>query len=113
MCFVLCIERQTFGFVCIQSGHGEQEDINGHDAESGCWSALQTIHFPHTTEHEVFTHHLSLCLFTCKLKKEADPNIIYWLSYSIHSKYSVRVKVMWLKFAAQLPWQKKKTSHLT
>lgn len=43
-------------------GHGEQEDINGHDAEGGCWSALQTVHFPHTTEHEVITYTSSYCI---------------------------------------------------
>lgn len=34
-------------------GHGKPEDFYGHDAEDRGQPALQTVHFPHTTEHEV------------------------------------------------------------
>jgi len=43
-------------------GHGEQEDIYGHDAEGGCWSALPTVHLPHPTKHEVTTDATSVYL---------------------------------------------------
>lgn len=56
--------KQNFGLCFVQSGHGEQEDFNGHDAEGGCQSALQTVHFPYATEYEVFTD-ASLSSYTC------------------------------------------------
>lgn len=39
----------------VSLGHGEEEDINGHDAEGGCWAALQTVYIPDSTEHGVTT----------------------------------------------------------
>lgn len=49
----------------VQLGHGEQEDIHGHDAEGGCRPALQTVHLPHPTEHEVTTATTSLFICLC------------------------------------------------
>lgn len=57
--------KDNVRFCSLHLGHGEQEDINGHDAEGGCWSALQTVHLPHPTEHEVITDGISLSLCTC------------------------------------------------
>lgn len=61
-----CLKKFCFFLkLCfVQSGHGEQEDFNGHDAEGGCQSALQTVHFPYATEYEVFTD-ASLSSYTC------------------------------------------------
>ena len=58
---------EIFGLCCLFclfvlfTGHGEQEDLNGHDAEGGAWPAQPTVYLPHPTEHEV-THCL-ICLF--------------------------------------------------
>lgn len=61
--FVQNMHSMNFG-CCL--GHGEQEDINGHDAEGGCWSALQTVHFPHTAEHGVIAYTTSFCFYIYK-----------------------------------------------
>lgn len=65
------------GCCFVQLGHGEQENINGHDAEGGCWSALQTVHFPHTTEHEVTPDTTSFCLYVCISKLLDHPDAVY------------------------------------
>lgn len=55
----------------LQLGHGEQEDIHGHDAESRGRPTLQTVHFPNSTEHEVTT--AARCLFVCLYIKAVRP----------------------------------------
>lgn len=72
--FYLSKDNMNLWLCFAQSGHGEQEDINGHDVEGGCQSALQTVHFPHPTEYEVVT---SLCLYTCISKHLDHPDVIY------------------------------------
>lgn len=49
----LFLSVQSLYCVFALSGHGEQENFDGHDVEDRCQPALQTIYFPHTTEHEV------------------------------------------------------------
>lgn len=48
-------EEHAVTVLCVFAllGHGEPEDLHGHDAEDRCQSALQTVYFPHTTKHEV------------------------------------------------------------
>lgn len=64
-CALPYFSKDNMRLCSVHLGHGEQEDINGHDAEGGCWSALQTVHLPHPTEHEVITDETCLCLCTC------------------------------------------------
>ncbi len=60
------LEKSMQSLYCVFAllGHGEPEDLHGHDAEGRCQSALQTVYFPHTTEHEVKTFssvHAEMC----------------------------------------------------
>lgn len=48
------VQPVTLVCVCVcLSGHGEPEDLNGHDVDGCCQSALPPVHFPHPTEYEV------------------------------------------------------------